>query len=73
MPKKKTKSNSDNVGYREGFHTGYYKGYKEGMRDAVIVIESILTNNNIAMKTSEFYIELTNLIEEGQIPYHDLS
>jgi hypothetical protein len=64
MSPKKSKQ-SDSVGFNEGNHTGFLRGYSQGMRDALVVIQNILQHNDIRMAESEFFLELSNLKEEG--------
>lgn len=51
--------------YAEGFNTGKQDGYNKGLEDAIIVIQSIMENNNMNLATSEFWIEYNTLVEEG--------
>lgn len=65
--KKKSSKQVDKEGYGEGYRTGLNKGYKAGIKDAVRICQTLLDANGVHMAESEFYLEMQNMMEEGEI------
>lgn len=65
------KKQIDQEGYLEGLHTGMKKGYDKGIKDSVRIIQSLLDDNGVHMRESEFYIQMQTMLESGEITPYD--
>lgn len=61
----KTKQ-ADSPGYKDGFITGLKKGHKQGMADALYIITTMLDENGITLKESEFKTQMQVMIDSGE-------
>lgn len=57
----------DKEGYKEGKRTGYDLGYQRGLKDALLVVQTMLAEHNMILRQSEFELEYENLVDEGEI------
>jgi 4-aminobutyrate aminotransferase-like enzyme len=64
----KSKNNqSDKEGYKEGLHTGLKRGYDKGLKDALIVCQTLLSENGVHMADKEFHSQYQVMLDEGEI------
>lgn len=61
----KTKQ-EDSPGYKDGFMTGLKRGHKKGMDDAFFIITTMLEENGVTLRESEFKTQIQVMIDSGE-------
>jgi len=56
----------DLPGYKDGFMTGLKKGHKKGLDDAYYIISTMLEENGVTLKESEFKAQIQVMIDSGE-------